>query len=195
MLSAPFPADLAVSPSGNKVAWVYNARGVRNIWVAEPPQYHGRMVTAYKQDDGQEISSLRWTYDASQIVYVRGEAANAAGEYPNPLSDPQGIEQAVWVVSIAGGAPRLIGEGNAPAVSPREGRVAFVRKGQVWSAPLDEKGKAGQLIHARGQNGELRWSPDGKRLAFVSNRGDHSFVGVYDTVAATSALSGSERGS
>src|SRR5439155_3833445 len=25
------------------------------------------------------------------------------------------------------------------------------------------------------------WSPDGKKIAFVSNRVDHSFVGVYET--------------
>ena len=157
---------------------------MRNIWVAEPPEYHGRAVTAYKQDDGQELSSLAWTPGGDEIVYVRGEGANGAGEYPNPNSDPKGAEQHVWVVAL-GAAPRLIGEGNAPAVSPREGRVAFVRKGQVWSAPLGETGKAGQLMHARGQSGELLWSPDGTRLAFVSNRGNHSFVGVYDTVAAT----------
>jgi hypothetical protein len=36
VLSAPFPAELTVSPGGG-VAWVANARGVRNIWVAEPP--------------------------------------------------------------------------------------------------------------------------------------------------------------
>src|ERR1039458_10647588 len=82
-------------------------------------------------------------------------------------------------------APRLIGEGNQPAVSPKGARVAFVRKGQVWSAPLDGKEKAEQLIHARGQNGGLHWSPDGARLAFVSRRGNHSFVGVYDAAAKT----------
>ena len=26
-----------------------------------------------------------------------------------------------------------------------------------------------------------QWSPDGAELAFVSNRGDHSFIGIYDT--------------
>ena len=188
VLSAPFPSAPAVSPSGGKIAWVYNARGVRNIWVAEPPDYHGRSITAYAEDDGQEISELQWTPDAREIVYVRGEAANGAGEYPNPNSDPKGVEQAVWVVSVevaADHAPRSIGEGNQPAVSPRGGRVAFVRKGQVWSASLDSKEKAEQLIHARGQNRGLRWSPDGARLAFVSGRGNHGFVGVYDLAAKT----------
>src|SRR5690606_14593499 len=29
------------------------------------------------------------------------------------------------------------------------------------------------------ENGSLQWSPDGRSLAFVSARGDHSFIGVY----------------
>src|ERR1035438_4872921 len=188
VLSAPFPSAPVVLPSGGKIAWVYNARGVRNIWVAEPPAYRGHSVTAYTEDDGQEISELQWTPDGREIVYVRGEGANGAGEYPNPTNDPKGAEQQVWVVAIEGAAqkaPRLIGEGNQPAVSPKGARVAFVRKGQVWSAPLDGKEKAEQLIHARGQNGGLHWSPDGARLAFVSRRGNHSFVGVYDAAAKT----------
>jgi dipeptidyl aminopeptidase/acylaminoacyl peptidase len=193
VLSAPFPSAPVASPSGGKVAWVYNASGVRNIWVAEPPAYRGHSVTAYTEDDGQEIAGLHWTPDGRRIVYVRGEAANGAGEYPNPTSDPKGAEQQVWVVALDGTAaqktPRLIGEGSQPAVSPTGGTVAFVRKGQVWSAPvagpLDAKNKAEQLIHAHGQNADLRWSPDGARLAFVSSRGNHSFVGVYDATAKT----------
>ncbi len=187
ILSAPFPSAPVASPAGGKIAWVYNARGARNVWVAEPPAYRGRAITTYTGDDGQEISELSWSADGRQLVYVRGEGANGAGEYPNPTSDPKGVQQQVWVVALEGSAadraPRLIGEGHSPAVSPKGDRVAFVRKGQVWSALLDASEKAAQLIHARGDNGGLRWSPDAARLAFVSARGNHSFVGIYDVTA------------
>jgi dipeptidyl aminopeptidase/acylaminoacyl peptidase len=185
VLSAPFPSAPVISPTSGKIAWVYNLRGVRNIWVAAPPAYRGHSITAYTADDGQEISELQWAPDGRDIVYVRGEAANGAGEYPNPNSDPKGVEQQVWVVSVEGGTPRLIGEGSGPVVSPKGDCAAFVRKGQVWWAPLDGKEKPEQSIHARGQNGGLRWSPDGTRLAFVSGRGNHGFVGVYDLESKT----------
>ena len=55
VMSSAFPTELTAAPTGGKVAWVLNARGVRNIWVAEPPAYQGRAVTAYKDDDGQEL--------------------------------------------------------------------------------------------------------------------------------------------
>jgi Tol biopolymer transport system component len=30
--------------------------------------------------------------------------------------------------------------------------------------------------------GSIRWSPDGNKIAFVSSRGDHNFIGVCDIV-------------
>lgn len=36
-LSVPFPSNLIASPNGNKIAWVFDSRGVRNIWIAEGP--------------------------------------------------------------------------------------------------------------------------------------------------------------
>jgi Tol biopolymer transport system component len=36
------------------------------------------------------------------------------------------------------------------------------------------------MFKAAGQNGSPRWSPDGTRIAFVSSRNDHSFIGVFD---------------
>ena len=57
--------------------------------------------------------------------------------------------------------------------------LAFIKDKQVWTAPLDGKGKAERLFFDRGADGSLAWSPDGSALAFVSNRGDHAFIGVY----------------
>ncbi|MFQ5840705.1 MAG: TolB family protein, partial [Candidatus Methylomirabilales bacterium] len=184
ILSAPFPASLVAAPAGGKIAWVFNDQGVRNVWVAEPPHFRGRAVTSYQEDDGQDLGSLAWTPDAEAIVYVRGGNPNRQGKYPNPTSDPRGIEQAVWVASLTGGEPRKLGEGASPAVSPRGDRVAFVKKDQIWWAPLEKGGEAEQ-IHVRGRPISLRWSRDGSQLAFVSRRDGHSFIGVWDSAGHT----------
>ena len=185
VMGAPFPDELTAAPTGGAVAWVFNTRGARNIWVAAPPDYAGRVVTAYAEDDGQEVGDLRWTPDTRAIVFVRGGGPNEKGEYPNPHSLVAGVEQAVWVVPVAGGSPRRIGEGHAPAVSPKGDHVALLRRGQVWWASLADTLPAEQLIHARGTARSLRWSPDGSKLAFVSDRGDHAFVAVYDVATKT----------
>ena len=182
-VSAPFPTAPVAAPAGAKVAWVFNEAGARNVWIAEAPAWRGRRLTAYHADDGQEIGELYWSPDAMYLVYVRGESAGARGEYPNPTSDPKGVRQLVYAISAAGGEPREIGEGHDPAVS--RDRVYFVRAGQIWSAPLAGGEKAAQLIHARGQAAGLKLSPDGARLAFVSARTDHAFIGVNDLAAAS----------
>jgi dipeptidyl aminopeptidase/acylaminoacyl peptidase len=187
LLSAPYPTALTAAPAGGLVAWVQDDRGSRNVWVAAPPDYRGRQLTAYTGDDGQEIASLEWSPDGRTIVYVRGGGANRAGEIPNPASDPAGAEQALWRVAVGGGAPQRIGPGSAPAISPRGDGLAFGRRGQIWWAPLDGSAEPVLLASPRGGGGSLRWSPDGARLAFVSNRGDHAFVGILDRAAKSIA--------
>jgi dipeptidyl aminopeptidase/acylaminoacyl peptidase len=177
VLGAAFPSELTSAPAGGKVAWVSNARGLRNILVAAPPRYEGRPITAYSEDDGQEIRQLAWMPDASAIVYARGGSAN-------PARNPKGVSQEVWTVALDGSAPRRIGEGSAPAVSPRGDRIAFLHGGQVWWAPADGKIPAAQAFRTRGECGRLAWSPDGALLAFVADRGDHSLIGLYDVAAA-----------
>src|SRR5436190_8239972 len=50
----------------------------------------------------------------------------------------------------------------------------------MWAAPVIG-GKEKKLFEIRGSVNSPQWSPDGSQLAFVSNRGDHSFIGIYDT--------------
>ena len=183
VLSNPFPESLVAAPAGGSVAWQMNARGARNVWAASPPDYRGHAVTHFSEDDGQDINQLRWTPDARSIVFVRGGDFDMGREAPNPRSNPEGVEQALWTVSLDGGTPRKLGEGHDPAVSPKGDRVAFLSKGQIWWAPLDGHDKAQQAVHARGTAQSLRWSPDGSKLAFVSSRGDHAYVAVFDPAA------------
>src|SRR6266852_2619231 len=103
ILSAPFPSDLTAAKNGNRVAWVFNQQGWRNIWVAQAPGFAAGQLTRYNEDDGQELSEISFSSDGNVLVYVRGGGKNAAGQVLNPTSNPTGAEQAVWTVAWAGG--------------------------------------------------------------------------------------------
>jgi dipeptidyl aminopeptidase/acylaminoacyl peptidase len=180
VMGAPFPSALTASEHGGKVAWVVAERGPRNLWVAEGPDYKGRRLVTFQADDGQEIDQLQWLPDASAVVYVRGGDFETHRDNPNPASYAAGVEQAIWMAALNGGAPKRLAEGNSPAVSPKGDRIVFIRAGQVWTIGVAGDEKAVQLIHAKGAAGELRWAPDGSKIAFINNRGDHAFVGVYE---------------
>ena len=181
-MSAPFPSELTAAPKGGAIAWVLNEHGARNVWFADAPTYSGRRLTNYHDDDGQEIAQLTWTPDGRTLIFVRGGDFENNHDNPNPASLPQGVEQAIWIAR-ATGAPRKITEGNSPTVSPSGDRLVFLRKDEIWSVGLDETSKPSQLIHSKGQATQLRWSPDGSKLAYVSIRGDHSFIAVYNLAA------------
>src|SRR5690348_4616294 len=53
VMSAPFPSNLTAAKNANRVAWVLDQEGRRNIWVAEGPSFSARRLTKYNEDDGQ----------------------------------------------------------------------------------------------------------------------------------------------
>ena len=184
-LSAPFASDLVASQRLGSFAWVENEQGKRNLWIATPDgsgKYASKQLTSYDQDDGQEMYQVAWTPDAEHLIYVRGGDSEFPGRPdPNPALAPDGVAQNIWLIAATGGEPRKLGEGYGPVVSPAGDQVAFLSHGQIWTADLssDASQSKASAPHAR-RLSELVWAPDAHAIAFVSERTDHSFIGVYD---------------
>ena len=183
VLAYPYATGLVAAHGGDHIAWVRNVAGVRNVWVADGPAFKPRQVTQYKNDDGQEITQLTFSPDGKRLVYVRGgdHDANWPAEgdiVPDPNASTDQPKVTIWAASMRGGPPVKIAEGDEPAISA-SGKLAYVAKDQVWTASFSGKGKVELLFFDRGKDHDLRWSPDGKQLAFVSGRNDHAFIGIF----------------
>jgi len=74
VLSSPFPSGLTAAMHGSRIAWVFDAKGVRNVWVADGPDFGrtARQLTHYREADGQPIASLRLTPDGKTVLYALG---------------------------------------------------------------------------------------------------------------------------
>ncbi len=187
VLSSPFPTSLVAARDAQRIAWVFNIRGERNIWVADAPDFKARQLTHYKGDDGMEIDAVAITSDGKTVVYSRGSELNGAGSPANTEHLTAGTKQQVFAVDVAGGEPRLIGDMGCGEegcediqISPDDHSVAWSTKSSIMVASLDGKPEAKKLNEIRGEISEPRWSPDNKRLAFVVNRKTHSFVAIQE---------------
>jgi dipeptidyl aminopeptidase/acylaminoacyl peptidase len=190
-LKPGLPSELVSARKVDRLAWIAYEEGKRNVFTAVGPLFRPVRATSFLKDDGVDMTGVKISDDGSTIVFVRGSAPNNQGWVANPAGDPAGGERAIWATRVATpGIAWRLAEGNSPEISPDGSSVLYVKDSQIYRArvgagpaPALTKVDKGEkpFISAWGRNSGPRWSPEGTRIAFSSNRTDHSFIGVYST--------------
>jgi serine/threonine protein kinase/Tol biopolymer transport system component len=164
----------AFSPDGQGLAFVRFPKPFRaDLWV----QRLGGVARRITSEDFTYIAGVAWTRGGREVVFA-GSAGRAS---------------CLWRISASGGTPeQLPGVGeNAilPAVSPHRNRLVFVQRsawqGDIWALPrFGSSGPAGSptpLITSTRLDWNSSFSPDGKRIAFESDRSGRFNIWVCES--------------
>ena len=188
-LSAASPLDVAAAKKVDRLAWTAFEEGKRNVYTAAAPAFAPVRLTSFLKDNGIDTSAIQISDDGSTVAFVRGTAPNRDGWVANPSADPNGPERAIWAARTAGGPAWRVVElpSGSYQLAPDGSSVVFVKDGQIYRAKVTPLRPAAEMdrgekpfIKEWGVQSAPSWSPDSRKIAFVSTRTDHSFVVVYD---------------
>ena len=181
-LGFAFTQDMHCARHSDRLAWIQNVRGIRNIFTATGPDYTPVQVTSWNRDDGQLLSGLKIADDGSGLLVIRGNGKNDLGEYPNPLSEVVPPIQKLWFIDLndAESAPRELAETGLASFRPEAGEVYFARKNTLFSLDITDKNAVPQeIIATRGTITEICWSGQGQQLALAVSRDKHALIALY----------------
>ena len=143
----------ALSPDGNRIAFVSTRSGSEEVWVAGSSGGEPRRMTSF---GGARLESPRWSPDGRRIVFSARRPAQAD----------------LWTVDAEGGLPRQLTSGPGDCLAPfwsRDGRSVYFasrRSGswEVWKLGLAD-GRAARVTAGGGYC--AKESPDGRWIYFT----------------------------
>ena len=167
-LTTPPPGYLdhepAYSPDGSKLAFIRSTvAGVANdVYVMSASGGVTRRITF---DNRPIMGPPAWTPDSREIVF----------------SSDRGASASLWRVSVSGGAPRPaagpLGEPSWPSIPATGNSLVyeqFTGRSNIFQLKLASakraEGSPSVLVSEKGDKMRPEFSPDGKRIAFESNR-------------------------
>jgi Tol biopolymer transport system component len=167
-LSSPVTTDIgdyfpAFSPDGRYLAFVRatSQRWINDIYIQPLPSGTMRRVTF----DQKTISGLAWVSD-DRLAF----SSNRAGS------------NTLWTIPIHGGAPQAIEaagwNATKPAALPSQHKLIYTRSFRItdiWRLALpgvqdQHPSPRVEVIGSQGENDSAQFSPDGKQIAFISDR-------------------------
>jgi Tol biopolymer transport system component len=168
-------SQAAFSPYGNRLAVIKNdlLEGTSEVWTFDLARGTGSPIT----NDGTSHGNPVWSPDGSQLAYV--SFRNGASGIYRKSSDGSGAEEALY--------RHPPGTGIVLTDWSADGRVlSFWSQKALYSLPLEGVRQAVLVYRDEANNRAGRFSPDGRYLAYSSDRSGRfeTYVAPFSGTAA-----------
>ncbi len=160
-----------LSPDGKLLAYArYSSHGVAELFVQamQTPSSLHKLTS-----DKKAIQGLTWTPDSRHLIF----ASNRSGSFQ------------LWSITANGGDLKIEPTDSSaaePAMAPSGERLLYVESHvnwNIWRETVDGSSHLPPqiLLSSSGRNYDPRYSPDGHRIAFVSDRSGNMELWVADS--------------
>jgi eukaryotic-like serine/threonine-protein kinase len=154
-----------LSPDGKLLVTQNRATGGRNLWVTDLE----RGTTAKLTGAGDDPTSPIWSPDSKRIIYRRGLRRQEDKKFYMREAGGTGSEQVFLELNSVATPQDWASDGQS---------ILYTVDDQAFWAPLNNPGKATRIGSKDAKINSLRFSPDGKFIAYASAESGRSEVYV-----------------
>ncbi len=167
-----------VSPDGKTLFFLSDRTGVQNLWqmpLSEGGEEKAKPLTQHPD----RVFNPSLSRDGKRIVYEHGFAlwvVTTDGKTPKQLTiyaPSDDLQNPVQRLALSGQATEF-------ALSPDGKQIAFVVRGEIFVVSAERGGEAKRLTDHPYRDFDIDWSPDSRKLAFISERDGNREVYVLD---------------
>jgi tricorn protease len=165
---------------GRGIYFVSDRSGAQNIWLQEPGR-KAQSVTHFT--DGRVL----WpdiSYDGRAIVFNRDfqiwKLDTDSGHAGAVNITRRGVSTGPAVDHL-----RLTDQISEIALSPDGKKIAFVVRGEIFAASATEGGDSARVTFSPTEESQVQWSPDSRRLVYVSDRDGPTHLFLYEFATST----------
>ncbi|HET7622981.1 MAG TPA: LpqB family beta-propeller domain-containing protein [Gemmatimonadaceae bacterium] len=163
------------SRDGRTLYYMSDRSGAENLWVQQvggaarqlTKFTDGRVLWPSIAHDGRAIA-----FERDMGIWLLDPASGSARSVPVTL---RGAPAGPGIEHLS-----LSRQFRELALSPDGKKVAFVVRGEVFAASAKDGGDAARVTSTPASESQVAWSPDSRRIAYISDRDGASHIYLYD---------------